>query len=141
MREWTGNQPIRLVIDRTGRLDTTLHIFDHKAPTWVFTDSSGTDTETLKYIRLDFEMDILPQMLSELYQRNILSVVVEGGGILLNSFLQDGLWDEAFVYTGNQFFGKGVAAPQISGETIGLEILDDCKLHVLRNMSEHDFKD
>ena len=141
VREWTGNQPIRLVIDRTGRLDTTLHIFDDKAPTWVFTDSSGTDTETLKYIRLDFEMDILPQMLSELYQRNILSVVVEGGGILLNSFLQDGLWDEAFVYTGNQFFGKGVAAPQISGETIGLEILDDCKLHVLRNMSEHDFKD
>jgi diaminohydroxyphosphoribosylaminopyrimidine deaminase/5-amino-6-(5-phosphoribosylamino)uracil reductase len=80
-------------------------------------------------------------MLSELYQRNILSLVVEGGGILLNSFLQDGLWDEAFVYTGNQFFGKGVAAPLISGETIGYEILDDCRLHVRRNKSEHDFKD
>jgi len=44
------------------------------------------------------------------------------------------LWDEAFVYSGNQFFGKGVEAPHISGETIGFEKLDDCKLHVLRNI-------
>ena len=141
VREWTGNQPIRLVIDRTGRLDPALHIFDDNAPTWIFTSLMKQKTGNREYITLDFDQDILPQMLSELYQRNILSLVVEGGGILLNSFLQDGLWDEAFVYTGNQFFGKGVAAPLISGETIGYEILDDCRLHVRRNKSEHDFKD
>jgi len=50
----------------------------------------------------------------------------------LNSFLELGLWDEAFVYTGNQFFGKGVKAPYICGKTMDYEILDDCKLHVLR---------
>ncbi|HEX7585363.1 MAG TPA: dihydrofolate reductase family protein, partial [Prolixibacteraceae bacterium] len=83
---------------------------------------------------------ILPQMLYELHERGILSVIVEGGSELLNSFLKMGLWDEAFVYTGNQFFGKGVPAPSISGETIAYEMLDDCKLHVLRNKSEHDSK-
>jgi len=134
VREWTGNQPIRLVIDRTGRLDPDLHIFDGKAPTWVFTSLSKQETGNSKNISLDFDQDILPQMLSELYDRNILSVVVEGGSILLNSFLEDNLWDEAFVYTGNQFFGKGVEAPHVLGETIGFEMLDDCKLHVLRNI-------
>jgi len=133
VREWTGNQPIRMVIDHTGRLDADLHIFDNKAETWVFTGIEKADSGNLKYILLDFDRDILPQLLSELYKRGILSVVVEGGSILLNSFLQDGFWDEAFVYTGNQFFGKGVEAPRITGETIGFEMLDDCKLHVLRN--------
>ena len=141
VREWTGNQPIRMVIDHTGRLDTDLHIFDNKAETWVFTGVEKADSGNLKYIRLNFDRDILPQLLSELYKRGILSVVVEGGSILLNSFLQDGFWDEAFVYTGNQFFGKGVEAPHINGDTVGFEMLDDCKLHVLRNQSEHDSKD
>jgi len=133
VREWTGGQPIRLVIDRSGRLSKTLVIFDQKAPTWVFTEIPGEDVENLKFIKLDFGHNILPQLLSELYQRDILSIIVEGGNILLDSFLQDNLWDEAFVYTGNQFFGKGVPSPDINGQTIAFEQLDDCKLHILRN--------
>jgi diaminohydroxyphosphoribosylaminopyrimidine deaminase/5-amino-6-(5-phosphoribosylamino)uracil reductase len=134
VREWTGNQPIRMVIDRTGRLSSSLNIFDQKVPTWVFTESSQSDRENVKFIEIGFGKDILPQLLSELYQRDILSVVVEGGSILLNSFIQDGLWDEAYVYTGNQFFCKGVKAPQITGETIGCEVLDECRLHVLKRV-------
>ena len=82
---------------------------------------------------LDFDQNILPQIMDELYKREILSVIVEGGGELLTSFLDMNLWDEAFVYTGNQFFGKGVSAPLISGKTIAYRKLDDCKLHVFRN--------
>jgi len=132
VREWIGNQPVRLVIDRHGRLDVGLHIFDQKAPTWVFTGVEQPDRENLKMIRLHPEQNVIPQLLTELYHRNILSVIVEGGSQLLNSFLELGLWDEAFVYTGNQFFGKGVEAPHISGEIVDYEILDDCKLHVIR---------
>jgi diaminohydroxyphosphoribosylaminopyrimidine deaminase/5-amino-6-(5-phosphoribosylamino)uracil reductase len=132
VREWTGNQPIRMVIDRTRRLNPNLTIFDQKSTTWVFTDAEYEDTENIKFIRLNFKQDILPQMLEELYTRDILSIVVEGGSILLDSFLSHGLWDEAFVYSGNQFFGKGVPAPRISGEVVAVEQLDECKLHVLR---------
>jgi diaminohydroxyphosphoribosylaminopyrimidine deaminase / 5-amino-6-(5-phosphoribosylamino)uracil reductase len=133
VREWTGAQPIRMVIDRIGRLNPELHIFDGNVPTWVFTAIERPDSENLKFITLDFNQNILPQMMAELYQREILSVIVEGGSELLNSFLEINLWDEAFVYTGNQFFGKGVAAPHISGKTIAYRKLDDCKLHVFRN--------
>lgn len=132
VREWTGNQPVRMAIDRVGRLDSNLHIFDSKSLTWIFTGVDKPDSDNLKFIRLNFDQDILPQILSELYNRDVLSVIVEGGSVLLNSFLDTGLWDEAFVYTGNQFFGKGVEAPHISGETIAFQKLDDCKLHVLR---------
>ncbi len=132
VREWTGSQPLRLVIDRTARLDERLHIFDGKMPTWVFTGIVRPDQENLKFITLNFGQNIIPQMLSALHERNILSVIVEGGCELLTSFLEMGLWDEAFVYTGNQFFGKGVAAPRISGDVMGYEVLDECKLHVIK---------
>ncbi|MBL7965490.1 MAG: bifunctional diaminohydroxyphosphoribosylaminopyrimidine deaminase/5-amino-6-(5-phosphoribosylamino)uracil reductase RibD [Prolixibacteraceae bacterium] len=133
VREWSGNQPIRMVIDRTGRLSLSLHIFDQKVPTWVFTGAKQSDRENVKFIGLDFKTDILPQLLNELYLRDILSVVVEGGSILLNSFIQAGLWDEAYVYTGNQFFGQGVEAPKIAGRLAACEILDECRLHLLKN--------
>ncbi|OFX62161.1 MAG: riboflavin biosynthesis protein RibD [Bacteroidetes bacterium GWB2_41_8] len=132
VREWSGTQPIRMVIDRVARLDPGLQIFDRQSSTWVFTSAEMAGSENLEYIRLDFNQNILPQMMDELYRRNILSVIVEGGGKLLNSFIEMNLWDEAFVYTGNQFFGKGVAAPHISGKTLAYRKLDDCKLHVLK---------
>lgn len=134
VREWSGNQPVRMVIDRIGRLDQGLHVFDRKSSTWVFTSIEKSSAENLEYIRLNFDQNILPQMLNELYRRNILSVIVEGGSKLLNSFIELNLWDEAYVYTGNQFFGKGVAAPHISGKTLAYRKLDDCKLHVLKNL-------
>jgi diaminohydroxyphosphoribosylaminopyrimidine deaminase/5-amino-6-(5-phosphoribosylamino)uracil reductase len=134
VREWSGKQPIRMVIDRTGRLSRNLILFDHKAPTWVFTENESADEENLKFIKLDFSQNILPQMMEELYRREVLSVIVEGGSELLTSFLAIGLWDEAFVYTGNQFFGKGVAAPHILGKTVAYRKLDDCKLHVLKRI-------
>lgn len=133
VREWTGNQPIRMVLDRALRLDHSLCVFDQKAPTWIFTREEQSNAQDLRYIRLDYNRDILPQIMAALYNHQVLSLIVEGGSILLNSFLQAGLWDEAFVYTGNQYFGKGVPAPHILGETMGYENLDDCKLHVIRN--------
>jgi riboflavin biosynthesis protein RibD len=133
VREWTGNQPVRMVLDRNGRLNKELVVFDGKALTWVFTGLSGKKLDKLEYINLDFSRDIIPQLLTELYNREILSVIVEGGSVLLSSFLQENLWDEAYVYTGNQFFGKGVKAPEITGKLLAFEQLDECKLHILRN--------
>jgi diaminohydroxyphosphoribosylaminopyrimidine deaminase/5-amino-6-(5-phosphoribosylamino)uracil reductase len=133
VREWTGNQPVRMVLDRKGRLNKELVVFDGKAPTWVFTGLPGKKLENLEYINLDFSQDVIPQLLTELYNREILSVIVEGGSILLSSFINEGLWDEAFVYTGNQFFGSGIQAPHIVGQVISFEQLDECKLHILRN--------
>jgi len=139
VREWTGHQPLRLVLDRTLRLDDTLRIFDQSAPTWIFTAGDHPDSQSNQYLILDFDQDIIPQLLAALYEREVLSIIVEGGSILLKSFLKAGIWDEAFVYTGNQFFGKGVKAPQILGHTIAFEKLDDCKLHVVRNSLTKDY--
>ena len=133
VREWKGNQPYRLVLDRTGRLKPDLHLFDGTSPTLVFTASETKSRALVEYVKIDFANDPLPQVMNHLYQNDIQSVIVEGGTQLLTSVITKGLWDEAHVYFGNQFFGNGVKAPLISGKNIAMEQLNECRLIVLRN--------
>ena len=55
VREWTGSQPIRMTIDRLGRLNPNLTIFDGKALTWVFTGIDQSDRENLKIHQARFQ--------------------------------------------------------------------------------------
>jgi diaminohydroxyphosphoribosylaminopyrimidine deaminase/5-amino-6-(5-phosphoribosylamino)uracil reductase len=52
--------------------------------------------------------------LSPLHRENILSVLVEGGAGVLQSFLESGLWDEARIIVSEQALGSGLASPVIS---------------------------
>ena len=94
-RLWPGGQPLRLVIDRHGILPPTLRLFDDSAPTHVYPTGD------------------LTEILSDLHQRGIQSLLVEGGARLLRSFLEQGLWDEARVETAAISLGQGVRAPEI----------------------------
>lgn len=113
VRSWSGDNPIRLVIDRYLSLPVHLQLFDEKVTTWVFTEKEGVSSPGKEYIRLDFQQDILPQILAVLYERNIQSVLVEGGQILLQSFLDADLWDEIFIEKTPAILPSGVKAPEI----------------------------
>jgi diaminohydroxyphosphoribosylaminopyrimidine deaminase/5-amino-6-(5-phosphoribosylamino)uracil reductase len=65
------------------------------------------------YVRLNFKGNMLEPMLHYLYESGIQSVLVEGGRMLINSFIQADLWDEARVFKGSKQFGAGVPAPAI----------------------------
>ena len=95
VREWYGQNPLRLVIDRQLTLPPHLHLFDGSTPTLVFTEKEKADTQNLTYVTLDFGQNILPQIMQVLYERKIQTLLVEGGSQTLQSFLEQGLWDEA----------------------------------------------
>lgn len=139
VREWSGTQPLRLVIDRNSRLDPYLNIFDGSEPTWVFSSEKKESALNTRYFKIDKNEDILKQILDYLYSNNVMSVIVEGGLELLKSFIASGNWDEAHIYTGNKFFSKGVIAPQIDGKLKAIEKLDDCFLNVFLNRSARNF--
>lgn len=133
VREWTGSQPLRMVLDRQGRLSADLHIFDGKSPSLIFTASEIPPLPNVEIVHIDFNSDPLQLIMRWLYEKEIQSVIVEGGTKLLSSLIEIGLWDEAHVFSGNQFFGTGVKAPSIAGTMIASERIDDCGLTVLRN--------
>ena len=58
------------------------------------------------------EAKILTQITTALYVMNIQSVIVEGGAKLLQSFIDEGLWDEARVICNrDMIIGQGLNAP------------------------------
>ncbi|MGD9929796.1 MAG: bifunctional diaminohydroxyphosphoribosylaminopyrimidine deaminase/5-amino-6-(5-phosphoribosylamino)uracil reductase RibD [Mangrovibacterium sp.] len=130
VRDWSGRQPVRLVIDRQNLLPDSLHLKDGTVPTIVFTDIKVEDRQNLEFVSLDFSRNILPQLLDFLYARELQSVVVEGGKLLLQSFIDQDLWDESHVYIGHSWFGAGVPAPHLAKLPGKSEQLHDTILQV-----------
>ena len=67
---------------------------------------------------MDFSKNILPEVLDELYQRNIQTVLVEGGSHLLNTFIQYNLWNEARIFIAPECWGKGIVAPVLTNSEL-----------------------
>lgn len=117
VRRWTGDQPVRISIDRNGRLSSDSKILDGSQDTIVFTGVPGKYSGRTRSIYVDPSYD-LEALMEELYDQHLLSVFVEGGAELHESFLESGLWDEARVFTGKMSFGQGVKAPAIKSEPV-----------------------
>ncbi|MFI5124325.1 MAG: bifunctional diaminohydroxyphosphoribosylaminopyrimidine deaminase/5-amino-6-(5-phosphoribosylamino)uracil reductase RibD [Chitinophagales bacterium] len=111
-RLWPGKHPVRIILDRTLRLPETLSIFDRSVPTIILNEKKENQSENLNYKKINFSEPFIPEMLSAIYSLNILSVLVEGGAGLLQSFIDSGLWDEARVISGREIeIAEGLAAP------------------------------
>ncbi len=114
VRNWYGHNPVRIVMDRNHSLPQTSHLSDNSVSTLVFTEHPRSGKENLEYITLNYQTDILPQILSALYQRNLQSLMIEGGRILLESFIRSGIWDEVIIEKSDKLIYSGVKAPEIS---------------------------
>ena len=110
-RLWDGPQPLRIILDRQLTVPAAHHIFDRSIPTWIINEVRDTRSGSPEYLKIDFGNRLLDSILELLSGKGILSLIVEGGAMLLNSFLKKDLWDEARVFTGNVTLGTGIAAP------------------------------
>ena len=83
----------------------------------VFTQRKDTpNLFQVEFIQLDFSQDILPQIFDVLYQEKLQSLMVEGGSILLQSFIESECWDEAYVEHSSDYLKEGIKAPKLTGE-------------------------
>ncbi len=111
-RLWAGPSPVRLVMDMNLRLSSSLKIFNHEVHTIIFNSIKQEEDGTLLYYRLNKDDKVIHQMMNALYQLGIQSVLVEGGARLQQSFIDESLWDEAWVITGE---GANSDLEQING--------------------------
>lgn len=117
VRNWHGKSPVRLVIDKNLTLPKHLSLFDGSKRTLVFTQREDTpNLFQVEFIQLDFNRDILPQIFEVLYQEKLQSLMVEGGSILLQSFIDSGCWDEAYIEHSSDYLKNGIKAPKLTGE-------------------------
>ncbi|MCK3685852.1 bifunctional diaminohydroxyphosphoribosylaminopyrimidine deaminase/5-amino-6-(5-phosphoribosylamino)uracil reductase RibD [Maribellus sp. YY47] len=135
VRHCEGKNPLRIVLDQNLRLSQNLKLFDQSTPTLVFNATENEVRENTEFIAVDFDKKLLPRILEVLYQKNILSLIVEGGRQLLQSFIDRNLWDEAQVYTGPKKFGSGVPAPALDLSEATTEIIGQDVLKLVRNQN------
>lgn len=114
-RSWEGPSPIRLVIDKELRLPSTLKLFDRSVRTIVFNTVKHEERDNLLYYQVTNDVNLVHQIVNALYQLNIQSVLVEGGAQLLQSFIDEGLWDESRIVRNNELkHTRGLPAPVLS---------------------------
>lgn len=107
-----GN-PVRVVIDRKNTLPSDLYIFNQAQKTLIYNELINDKKDNLEWIKIDFSHDVINQILTSLYEKNIQSLIVEGGKRTLDSFITSNLWDEARIFVSDQKFSEGIEAPEI----------------------------
>jgi diaminohydroxyphosphoribosylaminopyrimidine deaminase / 5-amino-6-(5-phosphoribosylamino)uracil reductase len=125
VRHWSGRDPMRVVVDKNLKMPETHHLLDKTQNTLVYNCQKEETQINLQFIKLDEEEDVIPFVLKDLFNRKIQSLIVEGGGALLNSFFENGLWDEAHVFQAPFLLGEGIKAPQRNGILVYQERLED----------------
>ena len=113
-RDWSGNNPVRVVLDQNNRIPKDSFIFDNSVKTIVFTKSeTNLSAENTNFEVIDFNQNTIPQILAVLHQNQIQSIIIEGGLQTLQSFIDQNIWDEARIFIGKTTFEKGTKAPVI----------------------------
>ncbi len=125
VREWSGRDPVRIVLDRSLRLPKLLKVWDGSQKTICYNLLINEDHKNLLFIRLE-EKDFIFQIIRDLHRRNIQSVIIEGGAQTLQLFIDSENWDEARIFYSPDSFGSGIAAPDIKGSLkAGQQIFSD----------------
>ncbi|WP_178985741.1 bifunctional diaminohydroxyphosphoribosylaminopyrimidine deaminase/5-amino-6-(5-phosphoribosylamino)uracil reductase RibD [Winogradskyella helgolandensis] len=107
VRDWSGKNPIRVVLDKNSKLNANYAVFNNEEKTIRVTNED-----------IDFEKPIAIQIADLLFKQNINSIIIEGGSQTLQTFINENLWDEARVFTGNTNFKTGIKSPKLEGTLI-----------------------
>lgn len=94
---WAGHNPVRILLDRHKRVPPNYNIYSTDAPTIVYSDNT------------DWSF-----VLRDLAQRDIHSVLVEGGATVHNYIISTGIYDEIHIETNpSMYLYEGIAAPKV----------------------------
>ncbi|MFD2823901.1 bifunctional diaminohydroxyphosphoribosylaminopyrimidine deaminase/5-amino-6-(5-phosphoribosylamino)uracil reductase RibD [Lacinutrix iliipiscaria] len=115
VRDWTGNHPIRVVLDKDNQLSKDYKIFNSDAETIVL------------------KVNTAKSICDALYKHNINSVIIEGGAQTLQLFINEKIWDEARIFTGLTEFKEGVKAPKLTSRLLSEEHIENDTLRIYKN--------
>ena len=128
-----GRNPFRAVVDKHLELPISHYLFDNSIKTIVFNQKKTAIEGNTYYVEIEDFEHFLPQyILYQLYLQDVQSVIIEGGAKTLQSFINVGLWDEARIFTAPGFWGEGIPAPKIKGETTENLKISSNQLHIIK---------
>ncbi|MCL6523141.1 MAG: bifunctional diaminohydroxyphosphoribosylaminopyrimidine deaminase/5-amino-6-(5-phosphoribosylamino)uracil reductase RibD [Thermoflavifilum sp.] len=109
--------PVRMVIDPHLRVPQHVHLFDQSMTTWIFNYHKTAQQGSTYWIAIDRHRSVVEQVLEQAFQNGIQSIIVEGGEITLQHFIDADCWDEARIIYTKKLIGSGIPAPLLTHAT------------------------
>ena len=118
-RLWPGKNPVRIVIDRQLKLPAHLQLFDGSTATIVINTIKQAESTNTFFYKIAEEENLLTALMNLLYHQQLSSLIVEGGALLLQSFIDAGLWEEARIITNNELIiDNGIQSPVLKNNKL-----------------------
>ena len=133
-------QPLRVIVDGKGRAPPTAQLFSEPGKTLLALGRSVTPEEARAFAQVGAEVLELPSeaglvdlegLLKALGEREITSVLVESGGILLGSLFDHGLVDKVIAFIAPVIIGGKEAKTAVAGKGVD-RVVDSLKLQRVR---------
>jgi diaminohydroxyphosphoribosylaminopyrimidine deaminase/5-amino-6-(5-phosphoribosylamino)uracil reductase len=115
VREWGGADPLKLVLSSSGSVRAESALFNSNDRVLIFSHNPDTIRADAERVKLDDTRPSALQVAEYLFNAGIQSLFIEGGAEVLIHFILAGMWDEARIFTGKEFFKEGVKAPVLPG--------------------------
>lgn len=133
VRYWTGSDPLKIIVSRSGDLSKYLSENETNCLLLAYKVHPELNNGNTKVVELKEGIPTSKQVIDYLYNEKIQSLFIEGGAEILTHFIENGLWDEARIFTGKLNFIEGVKAPSISGKVISDIVFEKSNLKVVLN--------
>ena len=134
-----GKDPVKIILDRELKLGDA-RLLQSGAKTLVFTESDFSngygqnfDAE-IEFIKIPFNDYLIRNVLKKLHEHHIISILVEGGAELLQSFIDNNLFDEIRVFESKKIFGEGISAPFLALEPDDITRIGGDELKIYRGV-------
>jgi diaminohydroxyphosphoribosylaminopyrimidine deaminase/5-amino-6-(5-phosphoribosylamino)uracil reductase len=129
-------QPLRVIVDSTGRTPLGARVFNEPGTTLLVLGSSVGPEQKAVFTQAGAEVLELPQeegridlkrLMKALGERGVTSVLVEGGGILLGSLFDEGLIDKVITFIAPVIIGGEAAKTAVGGRGVA-KVVDSFRL-------------
>lgn len=133
VREVPGKNPLRIFMDKNISVGHNANVFNNDANTLVFNAIEDKITDNTERCKIEHWNSPFEEICKHLYNKNIQSVLVEGGAALLNSLIKHGLNDEIrIIKSKNKIIGNGLDAPEYSGNCYLTKETDEDLIYYFR---------
>jgi diaminohydroxyphosphoribosylaminopyrimidine deaminase/5-amino-6-(5-phosphoribosylamino)uracil reductase len=129
-------QPLRIIVDGRGRTPITARVFNEPGETLLVWGRPASPKEKAAFARVGAEILEMPsvdgyidleKLLEILGKRQITSILVEGGGILLGSLFDQRLVDKVIAFIAPIIIGGEEAKTAVGGKGVA-KVVDSLKL-------------
>lgn len=132
VRHVSGENPIRVLIDLDLKVASDFKIYDDQATTLVFNSIKNEIKNHIEFIKIKKE-NFLSELMKNLYERNIQSIIIEGGSYTLQQFINENIWDEiCIIQNPNLHLKNGTKAPIIHQKPDEIKMIRDNKVKWFR---------